>query len=80
MAMTILGGLLLLTAFALSAWLWGHNSSEIALAARWFVPVWAGVALANLWVGVSSVGDTDYSEPTNPAVGLCRSQRFFRSF
>ena len=56
MAMVIFAGLLLLTVFALFGRLWGHDAAGIALAARWFVPVWAGVALVNLWVGVTKAG------------------------
>lgn len=29
---------------------------------RWFVPVWAGVALINMWVGVTTAGYTVMQE------------------
>ena len=54
-AMTILGGLLLLAVFAIFGWLWG-GAAGIPAAARWFLPVWLALALANLWVGVSRAG------------------------
>lgn len=57
-ASVIFAGLLLLAVFALFGRLWGHDANGIALAARWFIPVWAGVALANMWVGVTKAGYT----------------------
>lgn len=62
MAMVIVGGLLLLAVFAVFGRLWGHDTAGIALAARWFVPVWAGVALINMWVGVTTAGYTVMQE------------------
>jgi hypothetical protein len=62
MAMVIFGGLLLLAVFALFGRLWGHDAAGMALAARWFVPVWAGVALVNMWVGVTTAGYTVMQE------------------
>lgn len=62
MAMVILAGLLLLAVFALFGWLWGHSPAGIVLAARWFLPVWAGVALVNMWVGVTTAGYTVMQE------------------
>lgn len=56
MAMVIGGGLLLLAVFALFGRLWGHDAAGMALAARWFVPAWAVVALVNMWVGVTTAG------------------------
>ncbi len=56
MAMVIFAGLLLLAVFALFGRLWGHDVAGVAKAAWWFVPVWAGIALANLWVGVTKAG------------------------
>ena len=58
MAMVILAGLLLLAVFALFGWLWGHDAAGVARAATWFMPVWAGLALADLWVGVTRAGYT----------------------
>ncbi len=56
MATVIFAGLLLMAVFALFGRLWGHDAGGVALALRWFVPVWAGVALVNLWVGVAKAG------------------------
>lgn len=56
MAMVVFAGLLLLAVFALFGRLWGHDAAGIALAVRWFIPVWAGLALVNLWVGVTKAG------------------------
>ena len=58
MAMVILGGLLLMAVFALFGRLWGHGAADIAMALKWFVPVWIAVAVANLWVGVTKAGYT----------------------
>lgn len=58
MAMVIVAGLLLLAVFGLFGWLWGHSSAGVALAARFFVPVWAAIALVNMWVGVTRAGYT----------------------
>lgn len=58
MAMVIGGGLLILAVFALFGRLWGHDVASIGVAARWFVPVWAIVALINMWVGVTKAGYT----------------------
>lgn len=56
MVMVIFAGLLLLVVFAMLGRLWGHDAAGIAEAARWFIPVWAGVTLINLWVGVTKAG------------------------
>lgn len=56
--LTILGGVLLLAVFALFGRLWGASAASVALAAEAFVPVWLGVAVANLWVGVHHAGYT----------------------
>ncbi|MBL4916286.1 hypothetical protein [Szabonella alba] len=56
MASVIFGGLLLLAVFALFGRLWGHDAAGAALGARWFIPVWVGVALVNMWVGVTRAG------------------------
>lgn len=55
-AMVIGAGLLLLAVFSLFGWLWGHDGPGVARAALWFLPVWAGVSLVNLWVGVTKAG------------------------
>lgn len=55
-ALVILGGALLLGVFLLFGKLWGGETAAFALAAKAFVPVWLGVAIANLWVGVSHAG------------------------
>lgn len=62
MVMVISGGLTILAVFALFGWLWGHDVASIAKAAKWFVPVWAGVALINMWVGVTTAGYTVMQE------------------
>jgi len=56
MAMVIAGGVVLLGVFVLFGWLWGASAAGMALAAKVFVPVWALVAIANLWVGVTHAG------------------------
>ncbi|WP_175966516.1 hypothetical protein [Burkholderia sp. BCC0322] len=53
---TIVAGLLLLAVFLLFGYLWGTSAPTLALAAKVFVPVWFGVSLANLWVGVYRAG------------------------
>lgn len=58
MATVVFAGLLLLAVFALLGRLWGHDATGIAQAALWFVPVWVGVALVNMWVGVTRAGYT----------------------
>ncbi len=55
-AMVIAGGLALLGIFVLFGWLWGASAAGMALAAKAFVPAWAAVALANMWVGISHAG------------------------
>jgi hypothetical protein len=57
-AMVIGGGLVLLGLFVLFGWLWGASAAGMALAAKFFVPAWAVVALVNMWVGVSHAGYT----------------------
>lgn len=58
MLLTILGGITLLAVFALFGHLWGASTAAVALAAKAFIPVWLGVAVANLWVGVHHAGYT----------------------
>lgn len=62
MAMVIGGGLLLLAVFCLFGRLWGAGPADITLAATWFLPVWAVVALVNMWVGVTRAGYTVMQE------------------
>ncbi|MFE3838409.1 hypothetical protein [Pseudogemmobacter sonorensis] len=56
--LVIATGLLLLAVFAMFGHLWGHGGPDIARAVHWFVQVWAGLALANLWIGVTKAGYT----------------------
>jgi len=56
--MVIAGGIVLLGVFLLFGKLWGGASAGVAGAAKVFVPVWLGVAVVNLWVGVSKAGYT----------------------
>ncbi|MFN4156463.1 MAG: hypothetical protein ACK4HF_17600 [Paracoccaceae bacterium] len=62
MIMVIGAGLMLLVVFALFGRLWGHDVRGVALAAQWFIPVWACVALVNMWVGVTKAGYTTIQE------------------
>ena len=50
------GGIVLLGLFLLFARLWGGAAPDFALAAKLFIPVWALIALGNLWVGVTRAG------------------------
>ncbi|MFW2275946.1 hypothetical protein [Burkholderia orbicola] len=54
--LTIVAGLLLLGVFLLFGELWSTSGPLLGLAAKAFVPVWFGVSLANLWVGVHRAG------------------------
>jgi hypothetical protein len=47
------GGIVLLGLFLLFGRLWGGAAPDFALAAKLFIPVWALIALANLWGGVT---------------------------
>jgi hypothetical protein len=58
MILVIAGGAGLLGIFLLFGYLWAGPSAGLALAAKVFVPVWALVALVNLWVGVTRAGYT----------------------
>lgn len=51
---TVVAGLLLLGVFLLLGQLWG--APMLALAGPAFIPVWLGVSLINLWVGVYRAG------------------------
>lgn len=62
MAMVIAAGLLLLSVFALFGRLWGQGVGDVALAVKVFVPVWAVIAVVNLWVGVARAGYTVVQE------------------
>ena len=57
-AMVIGGGLGLLGLFVLFGWLWGASATAMGLAARGFVPIWAIMAVVNMWVGVTRAGYT----------------------
>lgn len=58
MLLVITGGIVLLGIFALFGKLWGGELAGVATGARLFVPVWLGIALANMWVGVTRAGYT----------------------
>ncbi|MDF0506453.1 hypothetical protein POK33_37505 [Burkholderia cenocepacia] len=53
---TIVAGVLLLAVFLLFGQLWGTHATSLAFSAKAFVPVWLGVSLVNLWVGVHRAG------------------------
>ena len=52
----ILGGVVLLTLFALVGRSVGGDSAAVARAAAFFIPLWLLLAATNLWVGVRSAG------------------------
>ena len=56
MVMVIGGGIVLLGLFLLFGRLWGGGVPDYALAAKLFVPLWAVIALTNMWVGVTKAG------------------------
>ena len=56
--LVIAGGAGLLGIFLLFGYLWGGSPTGLPIAAKAFVPVWALVAIANLWVGVTRAGYT----------------------
>ncbi len=58
MLQVIAGGAVLLGLFALFGKLWGGDLAGVALGAKAFLPVWAAVALVNMWVGVTRAGYT----------------------
>lgn len=58
MLLVIVAGLLLLSVFLLFGWLWGASLGALAPAARWFLPAWGVLAVANMWVGVTRAGYT----------------------
>jgi len=47
------GGIGLLALSLLYGWMLGGAAPDFALAAKPFIPVWALIALANLWVGLA---------------------------
>ncbi|VWL97697.1 hypothetical protein [Burkholderia lata] len=53
---TIVAGVLLLAVFVLFGQLWGAQAASLAFAAKAFVPVWLGLSLVNLWIGVQRAG------------------------
>lgn len=53
---TIFAGILLLIVFLLFGRLWGAHVAELSVAALVFIPSWAVLSLANLWVGVHRAG------------------------
>ena len=55
-AVIILGGLVLLGVFALAGWRFGGGSRGLAVASIGFVAIWLGIAVANMWVGVTRAG------------------------
>lgn len=58
MFLVIVGGGVLLGVFALFGKLWGADAAGVAAGAKWFIPVWIGIALVNMWVGVTKAGYT----------------------
>ena len=56
--LVVLGGVALLAVFLLFGKLWGGTTSDLALAARAFIPFWLIVSVVNLWIGVSKAGYT----------------------
>ncbi|NWJ25888.1 hypothetical protein [Rhizobium sp. RM] len=58
MVSVIGGGAVLLGLFALFGKLWGGDTAGIVTGAKWFVPVWLVMSLANMTVGVTKAGYT----------------------
>ena len=56
--LVLAGGVLQLGLFILFGWLWGASTAAMALAAKWFIPVWCLIAAVNMWVGVTHAGYT----------------------
>ena len=54
--LVLAGGVLQLGLFILFGWLWGASTAAMALAAKWFIPVWCLIAAVNMWVGVTHAG------------------------
>ncbi|WP_018183117.1 hypothetical protein [Kaistia granuli] len=50
------GGIVLLCLFLLFGKLWGGAAPDFALAVKLFIPIWALIAIINLWVGVTRAG------------------------
>ncbi len=53
----IAGGLVLLALFSGAGWAW-RKAPGLRSGAAAFVPVWLGIALVNMWIGVSRAGYT----------------------
>jgi hypothetical protein len=71
MLMVITGGVVLLGLFLLFGRLWGGDAAGLAAGAKWFIPVWLAVSMANLWVGVTHAG---YSVREELPIGLLSSR------
>lgn len=56
MILVIVGGIVTLGLFLLFGYLWGGTQPNLALAAMLFIPVWAMIALSNMWIGVTRAG------------------------
>jgi len=54
--LVIIGGIILLGLFLLFGKLWGGSTPDYATVAKLFIPVWAIMAIINLWVGVEKAG------------------------
>jgi hypothetical protein len=85
--MVILGGLVLLSLFALLGRSLSGNAVALGRAAVYFIPLWLVLAAVNLWIGVRSAGYSLAEEapifaiifaiPT--AVAICLWWKFARS-
>lgn len=58
MLLVIVGGIVLSGVFALFGKLWGGDVAGLVTGAKFFIPVWLGVSLVNMWVGVTKAGYT----------------------
>jgi len=54
--MIVLGGLVLLSLFALLGRSLGGDAAALGRGAACFIPVWLALAAINLWIGVKSAG------------------------
>jgi len=55
--MIIVGGLLLLGLCLLAGrWIGGSGTGTMVTLAKVFIPIWLGVALFNMWLGVARAG------------------------
>ena len=58
-AIIVVAGLVLLVLCNLVArFLGGAGTQTLVMASKVFIPIWLGVALVNMWVGVSRAGYT----------------------